>query len=154
MEKKIEMKPEILCEGLADEFRQYFKYVRELQFTEEPNYNYLLGLFNNAMKNNNIKNDYKFDWNKSNDNTTSSEKFISTENLFSKLKLGGLNFNFQINDNISKNNNKNNEKNNDNINNINENKDNDNNLEKKENNNNDNKLNVMKEDIKNENEKK
>ena len=154
MEKKIEMKPEILCEGLVDEFRQYFKYVRELQFTEEPNYNYLLGLFNSAMKNNNIKNDYKFDWNKSNDNTTSSEKFISTENLFSKLKLGGLNFNFQINDNISKNNNKNNEKNNDNINNINENKDKDNNLEKKEDNNNDIKLNDLKEDIKNENEKK
>ena len=153
MEKKIEMKPEILCEGLVDEFRQYFKYVRELQFTEEPNYNYLLGLFNSAMKNNNIKNDYKFDWNKSNDNTTSSEKFISTENLFSKLKLGGLNFNVQNNDNISKNNNKNNEKN-DNINNINENKDKDNNLEKKEDNNNDIKLNDLKEDIKNENEKK
>ena len=50
MEKKIEMKPEILCNGLTNEFMAYFKYVRELQFTEEPNYNYLLGLLNNAMK--------------------------------------------------------------------------------------------------------
>ena len=34
------MKPEILCNGLNSEFMDYFKYVRELQFTEEPNYNY------------------------------------------------------------------------------------------------------------------
>ena len=129
--KKIEMKPEILCQGLTDEFKEYFKYVRELQFTEEPNYNYLLGLFNTAMKNNNIKNDYKFDWCKSSDNTTSSEKFISTENLFGQLKLGGLSFN-----------NKNN--------NINEKKEN--NKDEKENEKNEIKINALKED--NENEKK
>ena len=94
MEKKIEMKPEILCNGLVSEFMAYFKYVRELQFTEEPNYNYLLGLLNNAMKKNNIKNDFKFDWcASSDDKKNNNEKFISTENLFSKLKLGGLNFN-------------------------------------------------------------
>ena len=96
MEKKIEMKPEILCAGLVDEFREYFKYVRELQFTEDPNYDYLLGLLNNAMKKNNIKNDFKFDWCTNNSNTKNNkEKFISTENLFSKLKLGGLNFNVE-----------------------------------------------------------
>ena len=50
------MKPEILCAGLIDEFREYFKYVRDLQFTEEPNYEYLFGLFNNAMKKCKIKN--------------------------------------------------------------------------------------------------
>ena len=103
MEKKIEMKPEILCNGLVSEFMAYFKYVRELQFTEEPNYNYLLGLLNNAMKKNNIKNDFKFDWCASNnDSKNNNEKFISTESLFSKLKLGGLNFNVE---NESKNNN-------------------------------------------------
>ena len=103
MEKKIEMKPEILCNGLVSEFMDYFKYVRELQFTEEPNYNYLLGLLNNAMKKNNIKNDFKFDWCASNnDSKNNNEKFISTESLFSKLKLGGLNFNVE---NESKNNN-------------------------------------------------
>ena len=50
MEKKIEMKPDILCQGLPDEIKQYFNYVRELQFTEEPNYEFLLGLFNNPSK--------------------------------------------------------------------------------------------------------
>ena len=94
MEKKIELKPEILCEGLPDEFKQYFKYVRELQFTEEPNYEFLFGLFNNAMKKNNIKNDFKFDWCQSSDsnNQNINNQFISTENLFSKLKLGEINF--------------------------------------------------------------
>ena len=95
MEKKIEMKPDILCQGLPDEIKQYFNYVRELQFTEEPNYEFLLGLFNNAMKKNNIKNDFKFDWciNGSNYNQNITDKFISTENLFNKLKLGEINFN-------------------------------------------------------------
>ena len=96
MEKKIQMKPEILCAGLIDEFREYFKYVRDLQFTEEPNYEYLFGLFNNAMKKCKIKNDFKFDWmpnsNNINNNKNSNEKFISTENLFNKLKFGGFNF--------------------------------------------------------------
>ena len=94
MEKKIEMKPDILCQGLPDEIKQYFNYVRELQFTDEPNYEFLLGLFNNAMKKNNIKNDFKFDWciNCSNNNQNITDKFISTENLFNKLKLGEINF--------------------------------------------------------------
>ena len=91
MEKKLEMKPEILCQGLPDEFKQYFKYVRELQFTEEPKYEFLLGLFNNAMKKNNIKNDFKFDWcqNSVINNQNINDKF-STESLFSKLKLGEI----------------------------------------------------------------
>ena len=110
MEKKIQMKPEILCAGLIDEFREYFKYVRDLQFTEEPNYEYLFGLFNNAMKKWKIKNDFKFDWmpnsNNINNNKNSNEKFISTENLFNKLKIGGFNFK-EGNENEIKNNNKN-----------------------------------------------
>ena len=93
MEKKLEMKPDILCQGLPDEFNQYFKYVRELQFTEEPKYDFLLGLFNSAMKKNNIKNDFKFDWcqNSGTNNQNINDKF-STESLFSKLKLGEINF--------------------------------------------------------------
>ena len=91
MEKKIEMKPDSLCQGLPEEIKQYFKYVRELQFTEEPNYEYLLSLLNNAMKKNNIKNDLKYDWcvqNVSNINKIN----LTTENLFSKLKLGEIKF--------------------------------------------------------------
>ena len=94
MEKKIEMKPDILCNGLPDEFKQYFKYVRELQYTEEPNYDFLFGLFNSVMKKNNIKNDFKFDWcqNIVNNTQNVNNNFISTENLFSKLKLGEIKF--------------------------------------------------------------
>ena len=112
MEKKIQMKPEILCAGLIDEFREYFKYVRDLQFNEEPNYELLFGLFNNAMKKCKIKNDFKFDWipniNNINNNKNNCEKFISTENLFNKLKIGGFNFK-EGNENEIKNSNKKNE---------------------------------------------
>ena len=89
------MKPDILCQGLPDEIKQYFNYVRELQFTDEPNYEFLLGLFNNAMKKNNIKNDFKFDWCIStinNNNQNMANQFVSTENLFNKLKLGEIIF--------------------------------------------------------------
>ena len=155
MEKKIEMKPEILCEGLLDEFREYFKYVRELQFTEEPNYEFLLGLLNNAMKKNKIKNDFKFDWCISDNTNISSEKFISTENLFSKLKLGGINFNedkgkvINNNDNKDKNNKKENEINDENNqirNKIKENNDNENKINENINDKNDNNGEQKKED--------
>ena len=111
MEKKIEMKPDILCQGLPDEFKQYFRYVRELQFTEEPKYDYLLGLFNTAMKKNNIKNDFKFDWcqNNVNNNQNINDKF-SPENLFSKLKLGEINLGEKKDNNEIKQNEINNDK--------------------------------------------
>ena len=111
MEKKIEMKPDILCQGLPDEFKQYFRYVRELQFTEEPKYDYLLGLFNTAMKKNNIKNDFKFDWcqNNVNNNQNINDTF-STENLFSKLKLGEINLGEKKDNNEIKQNEINNDK--------------------------------------------
>ena len=144
MEKKIEMKPEILCEGLFDEFREYFKYVRELQFTEEPNYEFLLGLLNNAMKKNKIKNDFKFDWCLNDNINMSSEKFISTENLFSKLKLG-----INYNDNKDKNNKKENEINDENNqirNKIKENNDNENKINENINDKNDNNGEQKKED--------
>ena len=150
MEKKIEMKPEILCEGLLDEFREYFKYVRELQFTEEPNYEFLFGLLNNAMKKNKIKNDFKFDWCINDNINISSEKFISTENLFSKLKLG-INFNegkekvVNNNDNKDENNNKENKINDEN---------NQINNDIKENNDNENKINEKNNDNSGEQEKK
>ena len=48
-----------------EEFVSYFEYVRLLQFDECPNYEYLKELFRSIMKNNEYKNDYNFDWNKS-----------------------------------------------------------------------------------------
>jgi serine/threonine protein kinase len=59
---------EILCSDIPsiifniDEFIEYLKYVRELQFDQKPDYSYLSGLFHNIMKNYDYKNDFIFDW--------------------------------------------------------------------------------------------
>ena len=58
---KKEIKFEDLCKGLPHEFVEYMKYVRGLQFEEQPNYKYLRGLFLNII--NRIgANDLFFSW--------------------------------------------------------------------------------------------
>jgi len=42
--------PEVLCENLPSEFRDYMKYVRNLKFEETPNYSYLRNLFVQLMR--------------------------------------------------------------------------------------------------------
>ena len=62
MNRKTEFKPEMLCRGLPDEFRQYFEYVRGLAFTKRPDYAYLKGLFHKVMMKLDLINDSGFDW--------------------------------------------------------------------------------------------
>ena len=40
MEKKMSMTPEILCNGLPDEFQNYLQSVMDLGFEEKPNYEF------------------------------------------------------------------------------------------------------------------
>ena len=58
---KKSVKPEVLCEGLPTEFVDYLKYVKELKFEEQPNYNYLKGLFIKIINGLGI-NDLMFSW--------------------------------------------------------------------------------------------
>ena len=60
IKKRIE--PEELCKGLPKEFSDYIKYVKNLKFEENPDYNYLRGLFLNVLNKNNYKNNYEFSW--------------------------------------------------------------------------------------------
>ena len=50
MEKKIETTPEELCKDFPQEFELYIKYCRGLEYTEDPDYIYLMKLFNNVLK--------------------------------------------------------------------------------------------------------
>ena len=59
---KKSIKPENLCSGLPEEFCDYIKYVKGLKFEENPNYDYLRGLFINIMNKMNCKNDLNFSW--------------------------------------------------------------------------------------------
>ena len=85
-EKKIEVTPDILCEGLDSEYKEYFTNVRKLQFEEEQNYIYLEEIIIRLMKKKGYKNDLEFDWC---EKTSNGKKpsIISTESLFSQLKL-------------------------------------------------------------------
>ena len=53
---------EKLCKLLPKAFSDYMKYVKKLNFEEDPNYNYMRGLFLNLLNSSNVKNDLKFSW--------------------------------------------------------------------------------------------
>lgn len=115
-EKKIECCPNGLCYGLDEEFHMYFKYVRELQFDETPDYAYLIELFTTLMKKKNMINDLSFDWCKCKMTTQSKGKnnglsICSAENLFSQLKMS---YNNDLMDNRKKDQKDNNDNRNDN----------------------------------------
>lgn len=64
---KKNLKFEEFCSGLPKEYIEYMIYVRNLQFEECPNYDYLISLIEKAAKNNEVILDYKYDWIKEKD---------------------------------------------------------------------------------------
>ena len=63
-EKKKNISCKDLCEGYPKELETFVSYVRNLEFTEVPDYNYLRELLNNILKKEDTCNDFYFDWNK------------------------------------------------------------------------------------------
>ena len=63
-EKKRNTSSKKLCEGLPSEFETFVGYVRNLEFTEVPDYDYLRELLINILIKNNTCMDFFFDWNK------------------------------------------------------------------------------------------
>lgn len=53
---------DVLCEGHPDEFAQYMRYVRQLEFFETPDYEYLRKLFSNLFQKKGYIDDNVFDW--------------------------------------------------------------------------------------------
>ncbi|CAF0928556.1 unnamed protein product, partial [Didymodactylos carnosus] len=53
---------EVLCQNQPEEFGKYLKYVRNLDFFETPNYEYLRKLFKDLMDSRNFVCDWNFDW--------------------------------------------------------------------------------------------
>ena len=47
--KKKEIKIEELCKDQPDEFKEFMHYCRGLSFTQEPDYGYIIGLFEGCM---------------------------------------------------------------------------------------------------------
>lgn len=76
---KMDTPVEKLCEGFPQEFVQYFKLVRSLEFEEQPNYIKLRGLFRDLFVKSCYVYDYKYDW------TSSNQANVPTETLTVKI---------------------------------------------------------------------
>ena len=61
-EIKEKITEEELCKNLPKAFCDYMKYVKKLEFEEDPNYNYLRGLFIDLLTSLGMKNDLGFSW--------------------------------------------------------------------------------------------
>lgn len=61
-EMKTSLPVEKLCEGLPGCFAVYMNYVRNLNFAETPSYKHLKKLFEDTIRDFDMKLDYEFDW--------------------------------------------------------------------------------------------
>ena len=90
--------PEELCNGYPDELVNYLKYTKNLEYEEDPKYDYLIELFEKIIKNNlNDIIDYKYDWiidkeNKLKDQDKENISLISEENnTKNKINISTIN---------------------------------------------------------------
>merc|ERR1711937_1018352 len=51
-----------ICEGCPKEFEKYLRYCKNLKFAEEPDYQYLRGLFKDVFRREGFVDDGCFDW--------------------------------------------------------------------------------------------
>jgi len=59
---KKETSDEELCKGYPDEFREFLVYSKSLGFADQPDYEYLRGLFRKLFERQDFRNDGQFDW--------------------------------------------------------------------------------------------
>ena len=68
MECKEQYKEDKLCEGLPEEFPTLLKYARKLDFEEKPDYKNIKIMFKQLIISNNEQMDWKYDWEKNDEN--------------------------------------------------------------------------------------
>ena len=93
MEKKMATPAEVLCDGYPQEFTDYINYTRNLQYEQDPNYDFLKGLFTNVLKRDGLKIDCFYDW----DNETINyyRDFKNVDN--NRKETSSINNNQQLN---------------------------------------------------------
>ena len=83
---KKETTPEMLCKGLPNEFVEFLKYCKKLDFEGNPDYKYLKGLFTSVLSKNELINDFLFFWVKKNKKNEIEENIEERSNNFTKRK--------------------------------------------------------------------
>ena len=74
---------EVLCEGFPDEFAQYLRYARRLDFFETPDYDFCYNLFKSVLDRLGASYDYEFDWTPKLNNVVSCFCFFQSNFLLS-----------------------------------------------------------------------
>ena len=92
---KKETTAEQLCQGLPRQFLDYIRYTRNLQYEENPNYNYLKSLFLSVLRSYGYQFDYYYDWDQS--GLTVSEIRKDNEKNNEKNNENNLNNNNNLN---------------------------------------------------------
>ena len=77
LEKKIDISTKDLCEYLPEEMEIFLDYVKNLEYTENPDYEMLRGYFNSMIRKEHSKFDYIYDWTTHEDR--SKRKVISSK---------------------------------------------------------------------------
>ena len=101
MDKKIETSPEELCRGFPQEFAYFVNYTRNLQYEQDPDYNYLKNLLLKVLQNNGFTIDCYYDWDKQtiiynrnfNDTEKNNESLTSVPTMknFKPVHVGQMN---------------------------------------------------------------
>ena len=99
MEKKINTLPEELCKGFPYQFTEYIKYTRNLEYEQDPDYDYLRNLFVNVLNSDGFIIDCYYDWDKETINYFRDFKNIETKanNNKSKNDSTSINTSKQLN---------------------------------------------------------
>ena len=84
---KNETTDEKLCENLPKAFCDYMKYVKKLRFEEDPDYDYLRGLFIDLLTSLEMKNDLRFSW-ISKSKKEQNEILITKRNIYPRKQSG------------------------------------------------------------------
>ena len=77
---KLETTEENFCKGLPDEFINYLKYVKKLEFEQEPDYKYLTNLFSSILAKNEFKKNITFFWIRKSSKKSETRRFLCKEN--------------------------------------------------------------------------
>ena len=95
MEKKIATSPEELCRGYPDQFTEYIKYTRHLEYEQDPDYDYLRNLFIRVLNSEGFRIDCYYDWDKETINYFRDFKNVDNNNK-NKNDFNSLNSNQKL----------------------------------------------------------
>ena len=88
---RLETTDENLCKGLPNEFIDYMKYTKKLNFEQEPDYNYLSGLFQSILSKTEFKKSLIFFWIKQKNENEENKIFSPEAKVRNNSKSNSIN---------------------------------------------------------------